>query len=219
MPDFLDPAFCDSVAPQKPGQGSPAGRNNDYYWQKHGIKPANTRFRYKIYVEEEWLADCEDINSIEHSMSDHKKKKLGLVKKVHSMDAPEKRVRSYEKMMQWLWYMELKSRVEMSRDMIEMYSISRSGAPDAGEWLCQRTHYVASLRGDSECAQKWKSYFSKVNKFAKMGYNYLSGIDSIDYSYFLHCYLKRLLIFPLLYSYEVDRYKVWLKNQEGWGQI
>jgi hypothetical protein len=218
LPAWLNQDFCDSAVQQSEKKEAPA-RQQNYSWTKHGIKPANTRFRYKIYVEENWLAECEEANSIEHSMSEHKKKKLGIVKKIHSMDADEKRVRSYEKMMQWLWYMELKSRVDMSRDMMEMYSLVRIGAPDAGEWLCQRTHYVANLRGDSHCVQKWRSYFARVNRFAKMAYNYLSSINSTDYSFYLHSYLKRLLIFPALYSYEIERYNNWLKNQQGWGEI
>jgi hypothetical protein len=188
----------------------------NYYWTKHGIKAKGSAFRYKIYVDESWLAETDDPYSKENLEAEQS---LIPPEKPHELDSIENRRIQYKKMMRWLWLQWSKSKREHRLFPYEIYSISRTGAPALKEWICYRTSMVAITRNDKEAGDKWRAYFKSVHAFSATAYNYLSSLSPDEYSFMLHIYLKRLLIFPIPFSFEIERFDKMIEKQNGYGVL
>lgn len=103
------------------------------------------------------------------------------------------------------YFQVLKANVKLKQRWWNNYCILRIGAPDVGEFLCRDTFYVAqiSLPGD---AVKFKNYWYWCRLRSFQILEWLWALDTNDYCWNLHQFLKGFIVTKRPILSEVERY-------------
>ena len=90
--------------------------------------------------------------------------------------------------------------------LFRSYSIQRIGAPDKGEFLCSETFYVGAISLPSD-AVKFREYWRACRYKSFEILLWLWELETNQYSWKLHLYLKSLLVTKRPILSEVKRYE------------
>lgn len=184
-------------------------------WDGRGIKSKEKPFRYKIFVDPSWLEESlgeqspttEKHASHKQNVEGTRKRKADeITPRPNWRDLPGERKKNYHRVMVQLWFQAYKARKRAKAPDFAIYQIDRVGVPGPKEWICDRTHYIArAVDPESGLIEKNRIYYDRVEKFSIMAYNFLSDLGHEQFSALLDAYIRRLIIFPLPFSYESER--------------
>jgi hypothetical protein len=180
-----------------------------------GIRPRHRPFRYQIFVDPQWLDESLKENTVINKKHANHKQEINGARKtktsetrncVYWRDLTGEREKNYHRVMVQLWLQAYKARRRAKSPDFSVYRIDRAGVPGRGEWICDRTHLIAKpVAQDSPLIQRHRLYYRAVERFSVMAYNYLSGLGCEQFSAMLDAYIRRLIIFPLPFTYEEKR--------------
>lgn len=104
------------------------------------------------------------------------------------------------------YYQVLKANVKLKQKWWNNYCIHRIGVPGVKEFLCHETYYVAAMSNQAD-AVKFREYWYWCRRKSFEVLQWLWEIDTEDYSWKLHLYLKGLLVTKRPILSEVKRYE------------
>jgi len=103
------------------------------------------------------------------------------------------------------YFQVLKSGVKLKQKWWNNYCITRIGVPEAGEFLCHETFYVAEI-SRIEDSVKFRNYWYWCRKKSLDILKWLWGLPAEEYSWKLHIYLKSLIVTKRPILSELQRY-------------
>jgi hypothetical protein len=127
---------------------------------------------------------------------------LGKIRKRASIVWKE---RALNAMRRRFYFQVLKSNVKLKQRWWNNYCIKRIGVPDAREFLCRETFYVAEMSNKLD-AQKFRNYWYWCRRRSFEILEWLWKLDANDYCWSLHVYLKGLIVTKRPILSEIERY-------------
>lgn len=103
------------------------------------------------------------------------------------------------------YFQVLKAHVKLKYRWVNYYCITRIGAPEVKEFLCQETFYVAQI-SKKEDAAKFREYWYWCRRRSFEILEWLWNLQAEDYCWKLHQYLKGFIVTKRPIMSEVERY-------------
>ena len=103
------------------------------------------------------------------------------------------------------YFQVLKAHVKLKYRWGNYYCITRIGAPEVKEFLCQETFYVAQM-SKKEDAAKFRNYWYWCRRRSFEILEWLWNLQAEDYCWGLHQYLKGFIVTKRPIMSEVERY-------------
>lgn len=104
------------------------------------------------------------------------------------------------------YFQVLKADVKLKQRWWNNYCITRIGAPNQNEFLCSETFYVAQISNKAD-AVKYKRYWYWCRRKSFDVLEWLWKLETKDYCWSLHLYLKGLIVTKRPILSEVERYE------------
>lgn len=159
-----------------------------------GVAPKGVKFRYNIQLNPGWETG-QSIYREPGYLKDERK----------------------EKILKWLrlyfFYQIQKAKQNLNQKAIAHYYVSDYLAPEVLQFICPTTGMAATQTDSPDVIRKTRFYWFNVFKKSEQIYEYLLTLSTQTVSYHLYLYLRRLVVIPNLYPWEIERYEESFKEE------